>query len=119
MLNNENASNGIFCLVAGIGIGLAAGLLWAPNTGEATRRRLREKASEQLDEFQASVDNLKQRGSQLKEDAIQRGTQMKEDARQTLEQAKEAVHRQKVGVANAVEAGKKAYQQTAESPVAM
>jgi gas vesicle protein len=75
----------------GIGVGLAAGMLFAPKSGEETRALLRHKADE-------GRDYIKRRGGELRE-----------NAGDFIERGREAVSRQKEQLSSAVEAGRQAY----------
>lgn len=75
----------------GFGIGLAVGILFAPQSGEETRQYIRTKAGE-------SRDYIKRRGEELKE-----------SAEELIERGKDAISRQRETLAAAVEAGKQAY----------
>lgn len=75
----------------GLGLGVAAGLLFAPKTGEETRNLIRSKADE-------GREYLKQRSVNLKE-----------TANDAIERSKSTVTRQRDNLAAAVEAGKQAY----------
>lgn len=77
----------------GLGIGVAIGLLFAPKSGEETRRLIRDKAEE-------GRDLIKKRAEELKESATS-----------LVEKGKEAVARQRDQLAAAIEAGKRAYQE--------
>jgi gas vesicle protein len=79
--------------ILGFGIGVAAGILFAPQSGEETRGMLRAKAGE-------GKDYLKKRGADLYE-----------SAGDLVEKGKSAVVRQKDQLAAAVEAGKQAYRE--------
>jgi gas vesicle protein len=84
----------------GLGLGVAVGVLFAPKSGEETREYIRSKAGE-------GADYVKRRGSDLRnaaEDAIDRG--------------KETIRRQKDNLSSAVEAGKQAYRDSMNNPVA-
>ena len=74
----------------GLGLGVAAGLLFAPKTGEETRELIRSKADE-------GKEYLKQRTVELKE-----------TANETIERGRSAVTRQRDNLTAAVEAGKQA-----------
>ena len=80
-----------FCL--GLGIGVAVGILFAPQSGEETRSLLRAKADE-------GKDLLKKRGESLYE-----------SAGELVDKGKDAVARQKAQLAAAMEAGKQAYRE--------
>jgi gas vesicle protein len=75
----------------GLGVGLAAGLLFAPKSGEETRALLRGRAEE-------GRDYVKRKSGELRETATD-----------FVERSKEAVLRQREQVAAAVEAGRQAY----------
>ena len=77
-----------------MGIGVAIGVLFAPKSGEETRRLIRERADE-------GRTYVKRRGEEVRssaDDIVVRG--------------KGAVSRQKEQLAAAVEAGKQAYKET-------
>lgn len=75
----------------GLGIGVAVGLLFAPQSGEETRELLKSKADE-------SKDLLKKRTRELRENAA--------DA---LARGKDTIVKQRENLAAAVDAGKQAY----------
>jgi gas vesicle protein len=77
----------------GLGLGVAVGLLFAPNSGAETRDLIRSKADE-------SKDYLRRRG-----------TELRETANEAIERGKTAVSRQKDHLAAAVDAGKQAYRE--------
>lgn len=88
--------------VLGFGIGVAVGIMFAPQSGEETRQLLRSKAEE-------GKDYLKKQGESLSE-----------SAGGLVEKGKSAVARQKDQLSAAVEAGKRAYKDavadTGEAP---
>jgi gas vesicle protein len=77
----------------GLGLGVAAGLLFAPKSGPETRDLLRSKADE-------GKEYLKRRGSEVRDQASD-----------VLERGKSTVSRQRENLAAAVEAGKQAYRE--------
>ncbi|MBN9663138.1 MAG: YtxH domain-containing protein [Acidobacteria bacterium] len=81
----------------GLGIGVAAGILFAPKSGAETRELLREKADE-------GKDYVKRRSEDLKESATD-----------LLDKSKQAIARQKEQLAAAVEAGRSAYREKVEA----
>ena len=90
--------SGLSYFFLGLGIGVAAGILFAPQSGAETRRMLRDKAEE-------GADYVKRRSTELQEtatDAIDRG--------------KQSLQRRKDSLSAAVEAGRQAYREaTAEN----
>jgi gas vesicle protein len=79
--------------VLGFGIGVAVGIMFAPQSGEETRQLLRSKAEE-------GKDYLKKQGESLQD-----------SAGGLVEKGKSAVARQKDQLSAAVEAGKRAYRE--------
>lgn len=77
----------------GLGIGVAVGILFAPNAGEETRQKLRSKADE-------GKDYLKRRSGEFRE-----------SAEEIVERGKGAVSRQKENISAAVDAGRQAYRE--------
>ena len=75
----------------GLGLGVAAGLLFAPKTGEETRNLIRSKADEGKEYLKQRTDDLRSTAN----DALERG--------------KSTVNRQRDNLSAAVEAGKQAY----------
>ncbi|MFQ5664595.1 MAG: YtxH domain-containing protein [Terriglobia bacterium] len=79
--------------LAGMGIGAAVALLFAPHSGEETREYLRERADEARDE-------------------AKRGTRrLREQAEVYTEKGKDLVERQRESLEAALEAGKQAYRE--------
>lgn len=81
----------------GLGLGVAAGLLFAPKSGPETRDILRSKADEG------------------KEYLRRRSTEVRDQAADALERGKSTVARQKDNLVAAVEAGKQAYRDAVTS----
>ncbi|MFB3827644.1 MAG: YtxH domain-containing protein [Bryobacteraceae bacterium] len=84
----------ISAFLAGLGIGVGIGMLFAPRTGAETRQQIKTKAGE-------GKEYLKQRGSELKDQASE-----------LIEKGREALSRQRDNLADAMEAGKQAYRET-------
>jgi gas vesicle protein len=85
----EKGSFGAF--LAGLGIGVAVGMLFAPKAGGETRELLKSKAGE-------SKKYLRQRSVELKD-----------QAGDLLDKGKDVLNRQKDTLADALDAGKQAY----------
>jgi gas vesicle protein len=96
----EKSGFGYFLL--GLGIGVAAGILWAPRAGDETRQLLADKAGE-------SADYLRARTEDGKQYIRQQTDTIKDSANDLLEKGKTTVSRQKENLSAAVEAGKQAY----------
>jgi gas vesicle protein len=86
--------NGLSAFLLGLGVGVGIGMLFAPKSGAETREIIKNKAGE-------GTDFIKQRG-----------TDMKQTASEWVDKGKEALGRQKETLSDAMEAGKRAYQET-------
>ena len=91
-------SKGLSYFMLGLGIGVAVGIVFAPQSGEDTRGQIRSKALE-------GGDYVKRRSEEL------RGT-----AEELVEKGKVAIKTQKEQLAAAVDAGKQAYRESVSSP---
>lgn len=80
--------------LAGVGLGAAVGVLYAPLAGSETRRVIREKAEESSD----FVRN--------------RAREAREQARQWADRGREVLNQQKDQFRSAYEAGRQAYHET-------
>jgi gas vesicle protein len=96
----DRSSFGYFLL--GLGIGVAAGILWAPRSGDETRALLADKAGE-------GAEYLKNRAQDGSEYVKQRGDEVLQSATDLYEKGKSQVSRHRETLNAAVEAGKQAY----------
>jgi gas vesicle protein len=96
--------SGFGYFLLGLGIGVAAGLLWAPRSGEETRALLADKAGE-------GADYLKSRAQEGSEYVKQRTDDLKHTASDLYERGRSTVYQQKENLSAAVEAGKQAYRE--------
>jgi len=96
----ERSGFGYFLL--GLGIGVAAGLLWAPRSGEETRALIADKAGE-------GADYLKSRAQESTDYVKARTDDLKQSASDIYEKGKVHVQHHKENLTAAVEAGKQAY----------
>jgi gas vesicle protein len=95
-LNMEENKATYFLL--GLGLGVAAGILLAPKSGEETRTLIRSKADE-------GKEYLRRRTGELAESASG-----------VVDKGRAAVTRQKDQIAAAMEAGKQAYREATSGP---
>jgi gas vesicle protein len=91
-------SKGLSYFMLGLGIGVAVGIVFAPQSGEDTRGLIRTKALE-------GGDYVKRQSEAL------RGT-----AEELVEKGKTAIKTQKEQLTAAVDAGKQAYRESVSSP---
>ena len=83
-----------------LGLGVVAGVLFAPKSGEETREFLVSKANE-------GADLAKRRAEEVREAAVE-----------TYERGVETVQRHKENLASAVEAGRQTYREAVSKPIA-
>jgi gas vesicle protein len=91
-MNRDGFANFIF----GLGVGLGAGLLLAPRSGDETRQLLKEKADE-------GTEYLKKQTADLRD-----------NANDLLDKGRQALDRQRDQVAEAMAAGRQAYREKVE-----
>jgi gas vesicle protein len=107
----ERSGFGYFLL--GLGIGVAAGILWAPRPGEETRQLIADKAGEGADYLKArageGTDYLRARAQESTEYVKQRTDDLRQSASDLYDKGRSTVVRQKETLNAAVEAGKQAY----------
>ncbi len=96
----ERGGFGYFLL--GLGIGVAAGILWAPRAGDETRQIIADKAGE-------GADYLKARAQEGSEYVRQRTEDVRQSATDLYEKGRSTVTKQKDTLNAAVEAGRQAY----------
>ncbi len=90
-------SKGLSYFFLGLGVGVAVGLLFAPQSGEETRGLIKSKAQE-------GGDYLKRRGEEVRDTAS--------DA---LDRGRDLVSRQRDQLSAAIDAGKQAYREAVSS----
>jgi gas vesicle protein len=91
---HSNVSTKIAYFLAGFGIGTAVALLFAPLSGEETRKRIADKAQEG------------------KEYVTSKGRELRKQAEELVDHGKELVSKQKERLADVLEAGKQAARDT-------
>ncbi len=90
----DNDGSGILWFLAGLGIGAAVGILYAPKSGEETRQQLRDAAEQ-------GRDVVKERAQQAKDQA---GT--------WADKGRDYLNNQKDQIRSAYEAGRQAYRES-------
>lgn len=74
----------LFAFITGAAAGLTLGLLFAPDKGEETRRRLRETAGDAADEAKARARMAKAELDGIKAELKDRTEELKEEARMRI-----------------------------------
>ena len=90
---SDNGGSGFGWFLAGLGIGAAIGMLYAPKSGEETRQELRRRADEG------------------REYVVKSAREAREQANQWVDKGKDFVDQQKDQFRSAVEAGRSAYKE--------
>jgi len=94
------SSSGILWFLAGLGIGAAVGVLYAPKPGRETRESILNAAEEGRDVMQ------------------ERARKYKDQAQQWADRGKDVISQQKENIRSAFEAGRQAYREaTQEDPI--
>lgn len=91
-------SNRLSYFFLGLGIGVAAGLLFAPQSGEETRELIKSKADD-------AADRLRRKS-----------TEIRETAADAVNRSRETVSRTRDNFSAAVQAGKQAYRDAVTNP---
>ena len=92
-MSDRNGGGGLLWFLAGLGIGAAVGILYAPQSGNETREILMAKAEEG------------------REYVRKRARDAREQAGEWAQRGKEAINTQKEQIRSAVEAGRQAYRE--------
>jgi gas vesicle protein len=100
----ERSEPGIGSFVLGIAIGAGLALLFAPRTGEETRRDLQRRARKVGDQAQDFV-------AEVSDSVTQRFNEARTSVEERIDSAKQAVEIKRRQVTNAVGAGRAAAQQ--------
>jgi len=96
---SDREGSGFLWFLAGLGIGAAVGILYAPKPGDETRQRLRSVAED-------LPDNVRDRARQARE-----------QAGSWAEKGRDYLNQQKDQIRSAYEAGRQAYREaTSETP---
>lgn len=91
---NCNIATKVSFFVAGIGIGAAVALLFAPQSGEETRKQIVEKAKD---------------GSDF---VVSKSREIRKQAEDLVDQGKDLVTKQKARLADVLESGKQTVRET-------
>jgi gas vesicle protein len=95
----DRDGSGFLWFLAGLGMGAAVGIIFAPKSGEEVRQRIRDMAGE-------SSSTIRERARQARE-----------QAGDWTEKGREYLNQQKEQVRSAYEAGRKAYREASSKNV--
>src|SRR5678815_5174684 len=98
LMSDDSGGGGILWFLAGLGIGAAVGVLYAPKSGRETREDIQRYAQEGAGQVR------------------DRAKQYREQANQWVDRSKEVVSKQKEQIRNAVDAGRQAYREAKAEP---
>ncbi|HEY6181909.1 MAG TPA: YtxH domain-containing protein [Terriglobales bacterium] len=93
-MSDRDSGNTFLWFLAGLGIGAAVGVLYAPRAGSETREALRARADEGREYMR------------------ERARQAREQANEWVDRGREVVNQQKDQFRSAYEAGRQAYHET-------
>lgn len=96
---DDNGSSGLLWFLAGLGIGAAVGVLYAPKSGRETRE---------------AILNYAEEGRDLVRD---RAREYREQAQELYARGRDTLGQQKDQIRSAVEAGRQAYREATHEPV--
>lgn len=99
-MSEECGSNGVLWFLAGLGVGAALGILYAPKSGRETREAILNAAEQGRDAV------------------AERAHVLREQASEWIGKGKDAISQQKEQLRAAYEAGRHAYQEAAQPPQA-
>lgn len=77
-------SDSLFAFIAGAAVGLTLGLLFAPEKGEETRRKLKETVGDAADSAKARARLARMELNDLKADLQDQAEDLKEDVRMRI-----------------------------------
>jgi len=100
MADESCSGGGILWFLAGLGIGAAVGVLYAPKAGHEIRESILDAAEEGRDIMQ------------------ERARKYKEQAQEWADRGKDVISQQKENIRSAFEAGRQAYRDASQEPAA-
>ncbi|HTV64065.1 MAG TPA: YtxH domain-containing protein [Bryocella sp.] len=92
-MSDDGGGSGFLWFLAGLGIGAAVGILYAPKSGDELRQQLREVAEDSTNQMR------------------ERARQAREQAGSWAEKGRDYLNQQRDQIRSAVEAGRQAYRE--------
>jgi gas vesicle protein len=84
--SNSNAAPAALAFLAGIGAGIAAGILFAPRSGEETRYRLKNKAEQARSKVEHKIAEEKHLASDKIKEVKDKAKHIAEEGRHTVQE---------------------------------
>ncbi len=94
--DDSDVSQTLAVLIAGVGIGFALGILFAPDSGRKTRRAIAKTADRTLDQLKDHVDDIRSSASDLLDKGVKTVQTHKDNVARGIDSAKKA-YREVVG----------------------
>ena len=89
---SDSNSNGFLWFLAGLGVGAAAGVLYAPRSGNETREALRSKAEEGREYMRNRAENARSQANEWVDRGKDMLSQQKDQFRAAYDAGRQAYH---------------------------
>jgi gas vesicle protein len=88
----SNSSRSFLAFLAGVGVGAAIGILYAPDKGEVTRDKLAGRLQQYREQLQVFIDDLMKRGDEVAAE-INAGSSAKAEGQKVVSEARQKAER--------------------------